>query len=84
MSSFLSDEAATRNTRLANFLDAAAELFAEIGYEADTMTAIAEPRRFPPLNCWSALDVRTRRAPHICNGKCNAELGSIVWIVLSP
>jgi AcrR family transcriptional regulator len=28
--------------RLANFLDAAAELFAEIGYEAATMTAIAE------------------------------------------
>src|SRR3984885_5678386 len=28
--------------RLANFLDAAAELFAEIGYEATTMTAIAE------------------------------------------
>ena len=49
MSSFLSDEAATRNTRLANFLDAAAELFAEIGYEADTMTAIAEPRRFRRL-----------------------------------
>jgi AcrR family transcriptional regulator len=33
-------ERATR--RLANFLDAAAELFAEIGYEAATMTAIAE------------------------------------------
>jgi AcrR family transcriptional regulator len=33
-------ERATR--RLANFLDAAAELFAEIGYEATTMTAIAE------------------------------------------
>jgi AcrR family transcriptional regulator len=28
--------------RLANFLDAAAELFAEIGYEAATMTVIAE------------------------------------------
>ena len=28
--------------RLSNFLDAAAELFAEIGYEAATMTAIAE------------------------------------------
>ena len=28
--------------RLANFLDAAAELFAEVGYEATTMTAIAE------------------------------------------
>ena len=28
--------------QLANFLDAAAELFAEIGYEAATMTAIAE------------------------------------------
>ena len=36
------------------------------------------------LNCRSALDVRTRRAPHICDGKFNAELGSIVWIVLSP
>jgi AcrR family transcriptional regulator len=33
-------ERATR--RLANFLDAAEELFAEIGYEATTMTAIAE------------------------------------------
>jgi AcrR family transcriptional regulator len=33
-------ERATR--RLANFLDAAAELFEEIGYEAATMTAIAE------------------------------------------
>jgi AcrR family transcriptional regulator len=33
-------ERATR--RLANFLDAAAELFAEIGYEAATMTAVAE------------------------------------------
>jgi len=33
-------ERATR--RFANFLDAAAELFAEIGYEAATMTAIAE------------------------------------------
>src|SRR6202451_4437811 len=33
-------ERATR--RLANFLVAAAELFAEIGYEATTMTAIAE------------------------------------------
>ena len=33
-------ERATR--RLANFLDAAAELFAEIGYETATMTAIAE------------------------------------------
>src|ERR1700741_2707190 len=28
--------------RLSNFLDAAAELFAEIGYEATPMTAIAE------------------------------------------
>ena len=28
--------------RLASFLDAAAELFAEVGYEATTMTAIAE------------------------------------------
>src|ERR1700743_1333140 len=28
--------------RLANFLDVAADLFAEIGYEATTMTAIAE------------------------------------------
>jgi len=28
--------------RLAAFLDAAAELFAEVGYEAATMTAIAE------------------------------------------
>src|SRR6202451_3973110 len=28
--------------RLAGFLDAAAELFAEVGYEAATMTAIAE------------------------------------------
>ena len=28
--------------RLAGFLDAAEELFAEIGYEATTMTAIAE------------------------------------------
>ena len=37
-------ERATR--RLANFLDVAADLFAEIGYEAATMTAIAEPRRF--------------------------------------
>jgi hypothetical protein len=36
------------------------------------------------LNCWSALDLRTRRTPHICDGKFNAELGSIVWIVLSP
>src|SRR6202048_2938736 len=33
-------ERATR--RLANFLDVAAVLFAEIGYEAATMTAIAE------------------------------------------
>src|SRR5258708_10771004 len=33
-------ERATR--RLANFLDVAAVLFAEIGYEATTMTAIAE------------------------------------------
>src|SRR5258705_1514181 len=33
-------ERATR--RLANFLDAAAKLFEEIGYEAATMTAIAE------------------------------------------
>src|ERR1700749_5166702 len=33
-------ERATR--RLANFLGVAAELFAEIGYEATTMTAIAE------------------------------------------
>jgi AcrR family transcriptional regulator len=33
-------ERATR--RLANFLDVAADLFAEIGYEATTMTAIAE------------------------------------------
>jgi AcrR family transcriptional regulator len=33
-------ERATR--RLANFLDVAALLFAEIGYEATTMTAIAE------------------------------------------
>src|ERR1700689_2841517 len=28
--------------RLAGFLDAAAELFAEVGYEAATMTAVAE------------------------------------------
>src|SRR6202041_2292603 len=28
--------------RLARFLDAAAELFAEVGYEATTMTAVAE------------------------------------------
>src|SRR6202051_4810924 len=28
--------------RLASFLDAAAELFVEVGYEATTMTAIAE------------------------------------------
>src|SRR6202035_272519 len=28
--------------RLARFLDAAAELFAEVGYEAATMTAVAE------------------------------------------
>ena len=28
--------------RLASFLDAAAELFVEVGYEAATMTAIAE------------------------------------------
>jgi AcrR family transcriptional regulator len=33
-------ERATR--RLANFLDVAAVLFAEIGYEATTMTAIVE------------------------------------------
>jgi hypothetical protein len=33
-------ERATR--RLANFLEAAAELFAEIGYESVTMTAVAE------------------------------------------
>ena len=36
-------ERATR--MLANFLDAAAKLLAEIRYEAATMTAIAEPRR---------------------------------------
>jgi len=28
--------------RLAGFLDAAAELFVEVGYEAATMTAVAE------------------------------------------
>src|ERR1700721_413714 len=28
------------------------------------------------LSCWSALDIRTCRAAHICDGKFNAELGS--------
>ena len=48
------------------------------------MIAIAEPKEASALNYWSALDVRTRPALHICDGKFNAELGSIVWIVLSP
>src|SRR5260370_991742 len=59
--------------------------FCQILYgDAATMTTIAEPKEASALNCWSALDVRTRHAPHICDGKFNAELGSIVWIVLSP
>jgi len=54
--------------------------FAEIGYEAATMTAIAEPK-ISALNYWSAL-----KAGHSSRtaGKLNAELSSIVWIVLSP
>ena len=74
-------ERATR--RLANFLDAAAELFAEIGYEAETMTAIAEPRRFRRLTA-GQLSRDPLVARRTSNGKFNAELGSIVGIVLSP
>jgi hypothetical protein len=39
------------------------KLFAEIGYELDTMTAIAEPRRFQRLTA-GQLSRTTRRAPH--------------------
>ena len=48
--------------------------------EAATMTDIAEPRR----SRRSALEARTCRVLHTSDGKFNAELGSIVWIVLSP
>ena len=60
-----------------------AELFAQIGYEAATMTAITEPRR-----SWRSAAGQLSRhalvAPHTGDGKFDAELGSIVWIVLSP
>src|ERR1700759_109650 len=87
MSSTLSSSVRTKTQpatrRLTNFLDAAAELFAEIGYEADTMTAVAETRRFRRLTAG-----QLSRAPLVArrtsNGKSNAELGSIVGIVLSP
>jgi hypothetical protein len=52
----LQQERATR--RLANFLDVAAVLFAEIGYEATTMTAIAE------RSGWHALSLLPRQAIH--------------------
>jgi hypothetical protein len=66
--------------RLAKFLDAAAKLLAEIGYEAATMTAIAEPRRSRRS---TAVQLKAGHSLGAA-GKFNAELGSIVWIVLSP
>jgi Bacterial regulatory proteins, tetR family len=72
-------ERATR--RLAKFLDTAAELFAEIGYEATTMTAIAERRRSRDS---TACQLSRRGHWSRAAGKFNAERGSIVWIVLSP
>ena len=66
--------------RLANFLDAAAELFSEIGYEAATMTVITELRRSRHSTASQLSGAHVARAA----GKFNAELGSIVWIVLSP
>ena len=69
--------------RLAKFLDAAARVFAEIGDEAATMTAITEPRR-SRRSAGGQLSRHAVVAPHTGDGKSNAELGSIVWIVLSP
>ena len=74
-------EHATR--MLANVLDAAARVFAEIGYEAATLTAITEPRR-SRRSTGGQLSRHALVAPHTGDGKSNAELGSIVWIVLSP
>ncbi|RZU35742.1 hypothetical protein BDD14_5841 [Edaphobacter modestus] len=58
-----------------------AELFAEIGYEATTMEWCRRAKGISALNYWSAF--KAGHSPR-ATGKFNAELGSIVWIILSP